>query len=835
MAEGDFIRFFDRVSLDDVPLVGGKGASLGELYRVLSPMGVPVPNGFCITAPAYRKVLEGGKSRDKQTLGARIAARLEGLNTSDVADLARRGEDIRAWIHAAPVPEELTAAITAAYRKLEGGQAGGQKMGQDAACDVAVRSSATAEDLPTASFAGQHDSFLHIRGDAAVLDAVRRCWASLYTDRAIAYRVHQGFEHEKVALSVTVQRMVRSDHATSGVIFTLDTDTGFDRVVLVTAAYGLGENVVKGTVSPDEFYVFKDTLEVAPSPVIRRFLGAKQERMVYEEGGAVGGATTVNQPVAAADRERFCLTDAEVVLLARYAMQVERHYTQRSGSPLAMDLEWARDGDDGRFYIIQARGETVHSRKRTHTLKRYHLLGSGRELVRGAAVGGGIVTGRARVIRSADELAALLPGEILVAEMTDPAWEPIMKTAAGIVTDRGGRTCHAAIVSRELGLTAVVGSGDGSRRIASGEVVTVCAAGGGEGVVYAGAVPFRVEEVSLAPTARPKTRIMMNVGNPDKAFEASFLPNDGVGLARLEFIISNAIRVHPQALLHPEQVKDGAVRAEIARAARGYATPAAFFVARLAEGVGTIGAAFYPKPVIVRLSDFKSNEYAELVGGRGFEPVEENPMLGFRGAARYVSDAYREGFALECRAIRTVREEMGLTNVQVMIPFVRTVAEGLGVLDRMARNGLKRGEHGLLVYLMCEIPANVILAEEFLTHFDGFSIGSNDLTQLTLGVDRDSPLVAGVFDERNEAVKRLISQVIRTARRMGRHIGICGQAPSDYPDFAEFLVREGIESMSLNPDSVLAITRRVLEVEAALEGGGTRASGTSEKPGAARR
>ncbi|MDH5525776.1 MAG: phosphoenolpyruvate synthase [Nitrospirota bacterium] len=797
----DPVLFFDQVSLDDVPLVGGKGASLGELYRELKPLGVPVPDGFCITAPAYRQVVSGAG------IEAEMHDLLNGVDLDDVADLARRGERLRALVADAPVPPAIAAAIADAYTKLSAGCGD---------LDVAVRSSATAEDLPDASFAGQHESYLHIRGQEALLDAVRRCWASLFTDRAIVYRIHNGFDHMQVSLSVAVQQMVRSDQATSGVMFTLDTDTGFDGVVLVTAAHGLGENVVQGAVSPDEFYVFKHTLGHAPSPVIRRKLGAKEQRMVY----AGFGDGLVNEPVPQAERERFCLTDAETVQLARYAVAVESHYSERAGHPVRLDLEWARDGADGPFYIIQARAETVHSRAERTTIRRFHLKGEGKELARGAAVGGGIVSGTARVIRSADDLHQLRSGEILVAEMTDPAWEPVMKTAAGIVTDKGGRTCHAAIVSRELGLTAVVGTGDGTRSIRTGETVTVSAAGGAEGVVLEGKVPFEVEKISLKGLPRPHTRIMMNVGNPDVAFEASFLPNDGVGLARLEFIISNQVRVHPQALLHPEEVADPAVREEIARLTRGYDGPADYFVRKLAEGVGTIGAAFYPKPVIVRLSDFKSNEYAELIGGRDFEPKEENPMLGFRGAARYVSDVYREGFALECRAIRAVREEMGLTNVQVMIPFVRTVAEGLGVLDRMARNGLKRGEHGLTVYLMCEIPANVILAEQFLAHFDGFSIGSNDLTQLTLGVDRDSPLVASVFDERNAAVKMLVSQAIRTARRMERHIGICGQAPSDYPDFAEFLVKEGIESMSLNPDSVLSITRRVVEVEEKLGRGG---------------
>jgi len=793
-----FIRFFDEISLDDVALVGGKGASLGELFQALVPLGVPVPGGYSITAPAYRKLIADGGLKDK------IAELLSDLDPTDVAELARRGAAIRKMIAEAPVPAEIAAEIAAAYDKLSGGAPKG--------IDVAVRSSATAEDLPDASFAGQHDTFLHIQGTDALIEAVRRCWASLFTDRAISYRVHKGFDHMAVALSVVVQQMVRSDLSTSGVIFTLDTETGFDDVVLVTAAYGLGENVVQGAVSPDEFYVYKGTLDTAPCPILRRTLGTKAERMVY------GGRrhTTRNEAVHEADRRRFCLSDTDVLTLARYAVKVEKHYAQKTGTALRLDLEWARGGPDGPFYIIQARSETVHSRKAHRTLRRYHLDETSRRIVRGAAVGGGIVSGTARVIASAAELPALQPGEILVARMTDPAWEPVMKKAAGIVTDLGGRTCHAAIVSRELGLTAVVGTGTATRDIDTGDVITLSTAGGGEGIVYEGALKHHVEEISLAPLARPRTRIMMNLGNPYKAFEASFLPNDGVGLARIEFIVGSTIGIHPVALLHPEKVKDPKVRRRIDTAAAGYASPADFFVKKMAEGVGTIAAAFHPRPVIVRFSDFKSNEYAALIGGRELEPHEENPMLGYRGAARYVSAAYRDGFALECKAIHTAREEMGLTNVKLMLPFVRTVAEGLGVLAIMAEEGLKPGEDGLEVLVMCEIPANVILAEEFLAHFDGFSIGSNDLTQLTLGVDRDSPLVAGVFDERNEAVKRLISSAIKAAKKMGKPIGICGQGPSDYPDFAEFLVREGIDSMSLTPDSILPITMRVLEVEKAL-------------------
>ncbi len=798
----EITRFFGETSLDDVPLVGGKGASLGELYRAVAPMGVPVPNGFSITAPAYRQVVE------QAGILPEIRDLLAGIDPADVAELARRGARIRGLVESAPVPSAVASAILSAYEKLS--------VGHESPLDVAVRSSATAEDLPDASFAGQHESYLHIRGENELMGAVRRCWASLFTNRAISYRIHKGFDHMAVALSVAVQQMVRSDIGTSGVMFTCDTETGFDGVVLIDAAYGLGENVVKGVVNPDEFYVFKGTLDTAPCPIVKRVLGDKQERLIYAEGQ---GETTRNEAVPEEEKIRYCISDDDVVTLTRYAMTVEKHYSERAGHPVRLDLEWARDGADGPFYIIQARAETVHSQTARTTLTRYHLDGTGRVMVKGVAIGGGIATGIARVIHSERELAQLRPGEILVAGTTDPAWEPVMKTAAGIVTDKGGRTCHAAIVSRELGLTAVVGARTATRDIHTGDPITLHAVGGGEGTVYEGELPYHTEEVSLDLRKRPRTKIMMNLGNPDLAFESSFLPNDGVGLARLEFIISAAIRVHPSALLHPERVTKAADRKEIARITRGYDHPANYFVEKLAEGVATIGCAFHPKPVIVRLSDFKSNEYADLLGGRAFEPVEENPMLGFRGAARYVSDTYREEFGMECQAIRRVREQMGLTNVKVMVPFLRTVAEGEAVLARMAEYGLERGKAGLEVLVMCEIPANAILAEAFLTHFDGFSIGSNDLTQLTLGVDRDSELVANVFDERNEAVKTLIAQAIGTARRMGKHIGICGQAPSDYPDFAEFLVKEGIESMSLTPDAILPITHRVLEVEATLSGG----------------
>ena len=680
--------------------------------------------------------------------------------------------------------------------------------------DVAVRSSATAEDLPTASFAGQQETYLNIRGAAQLMDACRRCFASLYTDRAISYRIDQGFDHFKVALSIGVMKMVRSDMAASGVMFTLDTETGFRDVVLVSGAYGLGENVVQGAVNPDDFYVFKPTLRTGHRPVIRKKLGEKSIKMIY--GSGTSKVLTRNVEVPLAERRLFCLSDDEILELARYAVDIEAHYSQRAGKDQPMDMEWAKDGITGEIFIVQARPETVQSQMALDTMEIYHLEAEGPVLVAGTSVGDKIAAGQAHVIKNVHQIADFRPGEVLITDTTTPDWEPVMKTAAAIVTNRGGRTCHAAIVSRELGIPSIVGTGDATERVSSGKNVTVCCAGGAMGKVYDGILPFCVEKVNLTGLQRPRTKIMMNLGNPEEAFSLCKLPNDGVGLARMEFIINNYIKVHPMALVHPEQVADEAERQEIERLTFGYSDMESYFVAQLAEGIATIAAAFYPKPVVVRLSDFKTNEYAKLIGGRAFEPQEENPMIGFRGASRYYDDRYREGFALECRALKRVREEMGLDNVIPMVPFCRTVVEGEQVLAEMARNGLKRGENGLQVYVMCEIPNNVILIDEFSKLFDGFSIGSNDLTQLTLGVDRDSALVARIFDERNPGVMWLISQVIAGARRNGRHSGICGQAPSDYPEFAAFLVREGIDSISLTPDSILKITLRVLEMEKQL-------------------
>ena len=789
-----YVRFFEEFGIEDVPLVGGKNASLGEMYRKLSDEGVLVPNGFAITADAYWRMLEAAGSWQP------LRAALDGLDPSDVADLARRGKQAREIVYGAGLPDDVAGEVLGGYRRLQ------SEYGQDVS--LAVRSSATAEDLPTASFAGQQDTFLNIRGEQSLLDACRRCFASLFTDRAIHYRIDQGFDHFKVALSIGVMKMVRSDLASSGVMFSLDTESGFRDVVLVTGAYGLGENVVQGAVDPDEFYVHKPTFAAGHRAVLRRMLGDKAVKMVFVEGSAK--QTTRNIPAPKADREHFCLTDEDVLELADYAIKIERHY----GRP--MDIEWAKDGIDRRLYTVQARPETVASQRTATTVESYRLKGSGEVLVEGRSVGEKIASGTAHMIESLAYLTEFRPGEVLVADTTTPDWEPVMKTAAAIITNRGGRTCHAAIIARELGVPAVVGSGDATVRVASGPTVTVSCAEGDTGRVYAGAVPFAVEQTEVSSLARPATEIMINLGNPDLAFKTSFLPNDGVGLARMEFIISESIKGHPLALLHPDKVTDPEARSQLAHLTRGYRDGASFFVQRLSEGIGTIAAAFWPKPVVVRMSDFKTNEYASLIGGADFEPDENNPMLGFRGASRYAHPAYAEGFALECRAMKRVREEMGFTNVILMLPFVRRVAEAEQVLDRMAELGLRRDENGLKIYAMCEIPNNVVLIDEFSKHFDGFSIGSNDLTQLTLGVDRDSEIVAFDFDERDEGVKQMIRLAVDGCRRNGIHSGLCGQAPSDYPDMAEFLVEIGIDSMSLNPDTVLKTTKQVLQLEQRL-------------------
>lgn len=791
MTAPTYILRFDEVDNDAVPLVGGKNASLGEMCRQLAGRGVKVPHGFAVTAEGYRHVLDAA--------GARPALRelFDGLDPDDVADLQRRAARARAIVHAAGLPQDLAAEVRAGYRRLE------ELYG--AGVSVAVRSSATAEDLPDASFAGQHESYLNVCGEDDLLEAVLRCFASVFTDRGVHYRHRHGFDQLGVALSVGVMKMVRSDLASSGVIFTLDTETGFRDVVFLTASYGLGEDVVKGSVDPDEFYVHKPTFEAGHRAVLRRRLGGKGIRLVLDEGGR--GSTTRDEETPAGDRERFCLTDEEVLRLTDTALTIERHY----GRP--MDIEWAKDGIDGELYVVQARPETVAARAATTTVTRYVVQSHGDVIVQGRAVGDRVAHGRARVIDRVEQLADFRPGEVLVSQTTTPDWEPVMKTAAAVVTDRGGRTCHAAIIAREQGLPAVVGTGDGAALIPDGAMVTVSCAEGDEGRVYDGEASYRVDEVDLGTLSRPRTRIMVNLGNPGLAFKTSFLPNDGVGLARMEFVITESVKVHPMAALHPELVTDPVERAAVADLVRGHANGGDYVVQRLSEGIGTIAAAFYPKPVVVRMSDFKTNEYASLVGGTAFEPVEANPMIGFRGASRYAHPAYAEGFALECRAMRRVREDMGLDNVIVMIPFVRRLAEADLVLAAMAEHGLERGSRGLEVYAMCEIPNNVVLVDEFARRFDGFSIGSNDLTQLTLGVDRDSDLVAFDYDERDPGVKRMIALAVEGCRRNGIHSGLCGQAPSDYPDMAEFLVELGIDSISLNPDSVVRTTQLVLDLE----------------------
>jgi len=791
-----FIKWFADITIEDVPLVGGKNASLGEMLRELASKGVKVPDGFAITAEAFRHFI-----REAQ-LDERIRATLADLDTHDMANLSERAHAVRQAILSATLPADLQTLIEAAYRQLQGSST--------VPLDVAVRSSATAEDLPDASFAGQQETYLNVHGTAALLETCKRCFASLFTDRAISYRVDKGFDHFKVALSIGVQRMVRSDLACSGVMFTIDTESGFRDAVMISAAYGLGENVVQGSVTPDEFLVFKPTLKTGHRHLLQKTLGSKEFKLVYDSGG---GKMVKNIPVAPADRAKLALTDDEVLELARWACIVEDHYSAKRGQHAPMDLEWAKDGITGELFIVQARPETVQSRKDLDVLESYVLSKRSTVLTSGRSVGAKIATGRVRVIKSAEFIGQFQEGEVLVTDKTDPDWQPIMKKAAGIITNRGGRTCHAAIVSRELGVPAIVGTELGTEALKDGQMVTVSCAEGDTGFVYEGELPFEVQRTDLKSLGKPRTKVMMNLANPEEAFALSFTPNDGVGLARMEFIISTYIKIHPLALIDFDTLADATAKAEIEKLTAGYTDKPQFFVDKLAQGVAMIAAAFYPKDVILRLSDFKTNEYANLIGGKAYEPAEENPMLGFRGASRYYHPRYQAGFALECRAVKKVRDEMGLTNLKLMIPFCRTLDEGRKVQAEMEKHGLKRGQDGLEIYVMCEIPANVILAEEFAELFDGFSIGSNDLTQLILGVDRDSEIVAPIFDERNAAVKKMIAQVIATCRAKGRKIGICGQAPSDYPEFAQFLVEQGIDSISLNPDTVLKTTLAVLATE----------------------
>jgi pyruvate, water dikinase len=774
----EYVLSFDEVGLADIERVGGKNASIGEMLRSLTQLGVRVPRGFATTASAYRDFLAQGG------LAARINAELAALDVTDVTALAASGARIRKWILDTPFSPSLQQAVQQRWREMDQGRG----------IAVAVRSSATAEDLPEASFAGQQETFLNVRGEAALLAAMHQVYASLFTDRAIAYRVHQRFDHALVALSVGVQYMARSDLGSSGVMFTLDTESGFRDVVFITSAYGLGETVVQGTVNPDEFYVYKPALRAGKRAIVRRNLGAKSIKMVYAEPGTAAHVRTVEVP--SSERERFSLSDAEVEGLARQALIIEQHYQR------PMDIEWARDGLDQQLYILQARPETVQSRA-GRSIERYELRERSRVLAEGRSIGGRIGSGRARVVRDASAMAQVQPGDVLVADMTDPDWEPVMKRAAAIVTNRGGRTCHAAIIARELGVPAVVGCGNATKSISDGQEVTVSCAEGESGFVYEGLLPFDHQLIELDAMPPAPVRIMMNVGNPDRAFSFASLPHRGVGLARLEFIINRMIGVHPRALLEFAQLEPELQR-QIRVQLAGYDDPVQFFVDRLSEGIAQIACAFAPEPVIVRLSDFKSNEYANLLGGRQYEPHEENPMLGFRGAARYIDAAFRPCFELECRALRRVRGEMGLVNVEVMVPFVRTVAEARLVTELLAANGLKRGVDGLKLIMMCELPGNALLADDFLEFFDGMSIGSNDLTQLTLGLDRDSALVAQSFDERDAAVKALIAMAIAACRRQGKYIGICGQGPSDHPDLARWLVDQGIDSVSLNPDTVMA-------------------------------
>jgi pyruvate,water dikinase len=768
---------FEKLGRHDVDTVGGKNSSLGEMISHLSGLGVSVPTGFATTAQAYRDFLK------HDGLADRISAELAALDVDDVEKLAEVGARIRQWILSTPFPPQLEQEILAGYERMGGGR--------DVA--VAVRSSATAEDLPDASFAGQQETFLNVRGKQALLKCVHEVFASLFNDRAIAYRVHQGFKHDVVALSAGIQYMCRSDIGASGVMFTLDTDSGFRNVVFITASYGLGETVVQGAVNPDEFYVYKPALKSGHAPILRRTLGAKAIKMVYGDANQGERVRTVDVPVE--DRNRFCIDDADILELARQALIIEEHY----GCP--MDIEWGKDGETGKIYILQARPETVQSRA-GRSVQRYSLKQKSKVLASGRSIGQRIGAGPARIIRDVKEMTRVQSGDVLVADMTDPDWEPVMKRASAIVTNRGGRTCHAAIIARELGIPAVVGCGDATETIKEGTEVTVSCAEGDTGYVYEGALPFEQKVIELDTLPAIKTKIMMNVGNPDRAFDFAGIPNKGVGLARLEFIINRMIGVHPRALLEFDRLPQE-LQQTIRRQMNGYKDPVSFYVEKLCEGIGTIAAAFAPEPVIVRMSDFKSNEYANLIGGSRYEPHEENPMIGFRGASRYVDESFRPCFELECRALKRVREEMGLTNVQVMVPFVRTLKEAEQVTQLLAENGLKRGENGLKVIMMCELPTNALLADKYLQYFDGMSIGSNDMTQLTLGLDRDSAIIAKLFDERDEAVKALLKMAIEACRRNGKYVGICGQGPSDHPDLARWLVDQGIESISLNPDTVV--------------------------------
>jgi len=790
MPEKKFIKFFEKTTIKDVPEVGGKNASLGEMYKNLAGAGIKVPNGFATTASAYNYFLE------QTQLKKNIKNVLDGLNTHNVTDLAKRGAAIRKLIVATPFPKDLSRAICDAYKKLS-------QFYKTENLHVAVRSSATAEDLPDASFAGQQETFLNVSGEEQLLIAVKKCLASLFTNRAISYRVDKGFDHFKIALSVGVQKMIRSDLAASGVTFTIDTESGFNKVVLISSIYGLGENIVQGKVDPDEFYVFKPT-----KTIISHSISCKKIKMIYSTNPK---HPVKDVPVPTADQRKQSITDAQVLKLADWAMRIEKHYGR------AMDIEWALDGQENQLYIIQARPETIHSVRDYSVIEEYILEKKSKILSTGRSVGNRIGAGAAKRIMDIKDIAKFKPGEVLVTDMTDPDWEPIMKIASAIVTDKGGRTCHAAIVSRELSIPCVVGTGDVSREIKTGQAVTVSCAEGDAGFVYEGKLPFKINKTSIKNLGKPKTKIMMNIGSPDIAFLSSFIPNDGVGLAREEFIINNQIKIHPLALINYAKLKDKKAKKKIDKLTAGYKDKKQYYIDKLAEGIAIIAAAFYPKDVIVRFSDFKTNEYANLIGGAEYEPVESNPMIGWRGASRYYTPLFKPAFELECQAIKKVRDQMKLVNLKAMVPFCRTIKEAEQVIKIIADNGLKQGENNFELYCMVEIPSNVILADEFAELYDGFSIGSNDLTQLTLGVDRDSALVSQVYDENNAAIKKLIKQVIEVAKKTKTKIGICGQAPSDFPEFAQFLVECGIDSISLNPDTVIKTTIAILETEKKLK------------------
>jgi len=811
MGNRPYVLWFDEIGLSDLPLVGGKNSSLGEMRRELTRLGVNVPNGFAVTVNAYHDFLDEGSVQEWQYIMKKPGVRenirdiLADLDVDDVENLSERGSRVRRLLYSLEFPRGIVEEVIKAYRKLC------KEYGEDT--DVAVRSSATAEDLPTASFAGQQETYLNIRGEYALIQACKRCFASLFTNRAISYRTHRGFDHFQVALSIGVQKMVRSDKACSGVMFTIDTESGFPHVVYITGSYGLGENIVQGVINPDEFYVFKPRLSQNYKPIIQKTLGTKEIKMVY---AMEGEGSTKNIPSSLQERSSFILGEEEIIRLAQWGVIIEDHYSKKAGNYTPMDIEWAKDGMTQQLFILQARPETVKSQRNMNVLETYVLKGRGRVLAQGRSVGEKIGAGPVHVLSSVKEIDQFKKGEILVTQMTDPDWEPIMKTASGIVTDRGGRTCHAAIISRELGIPCVVGTVNGSEVLGDYRSATVCCSEGETGLVYEGILDYEVRHFDMEHLEKPKTQIMMNVGDPDNAFHLSFIPNDGVGLARLEFIINNVIRIHPMALVHFDSLRDDHVRKEIEQLTVGYEDKKVYFIDRLSQGVAKIASAFYPRDVIVRMSDFKTNEYANLIGGSQFEPVEDNPMIGYRGASRYYDEEYQEGFELECLAMKKVRDEMGLTNVKLMIPFCRTVEEGRLVVAEMRKYGLIQGRNGLEIYMMCEVPSNVIMADEFSEIFDGFSIGSNDLTQLVLGLDRDSEKIARIFDERDPAVKKMVQWVIEKAKKNGRKIGICGQAPSDYPEFAEFLVRCGIDSISLNPDTVIKTTEKILQVEKEL-------------------